>query len=111
MSSIHRVLKLLVSFPRVYVRLDKSASDQGVMYDLLLVIEVDSRLLVLLGASLVDLLGTRIFCSTVLTFLIKHGWIECKNEGLNAANHNTPCNVISAIKRHAFVQRSDVDIL
>ena len=72
MSSTHRVLKLLVPFPRVNVRLDRSASDQGVMSDLLLVLEVDSRLLVLLGASLVDLLGTRIFCSTTQTCFEKH---------------------------------------
>jgi len=47
----------------VYVRLDISSSDHGVISDLLLVlVDVDSRLDS--GGSLVDLLGTRIFCST-----------------------------------------------
>lgn len=57
----HRTLKLVVPL-RLYARFDMSVSDQGVMSDLLLVLEVDSRLDVLLGASLVDLLGTRILC-------------------------------------------------
>ena len=49
--------------PLVYVRFDMSSSDQGVISDLLLVlVDVESRLDT--GASLVDLLGTRIFCST-----------------------------------------------
>ena len=48
---------------RTYDLFDMSSSDQGVMSDLLLVlVDVDSRLDT--GASLVDLLGTLIFCSS-----------------------------------------------
>ncbi len=47
----------------MYVRFDVSSSDHGVISDLLLVlVDVESRLDS--GGSLVDLLGTRIFCST-----------------------------------------------
>jgi hypothetical protein len=56
-------LKLPVTLPLVYVRFDMSSFDHGVISDLLLVlVDVESRLDS--GGSLVDLLGTRIFCST-----------------------------------------------
>ena len=64
----HRTLNLVVPL-RLYARFDMSVSDQGVMSDLLLVLDVDSRLDVLLGASLVDLLGTHILCRTPKLFL------------------------------------------
>ncbi len=65
-----RTLKLLLTLPRVYVLLDMSSYDHGVMSDLLLVLVdvADSRLDK--GASLVDLLGTRIFCNTAEASLL-----------------------------------------
>lgn len=60
----HRLLKLPVTLLRAYDLFDMSSSDQGVMSDLLLVlVDVDSRLDG--GASLVDLLATLIFCSSI----------------------------------------------
>ena len=64
--AIQRLLKLPVALLRVYDLFDMPSSDQGVMSDLLLVlVDVDSRLGA--GASLVDLLGTLIFCSSRLS--------------------------------------------
>lgn len=69
---LYLTLKLPVTLPLVYVRFDMSSSDHGVISDLLLVlVDVESRLES--GGSLVDLLGTRIFCSTAQEQLAEIG--------------------------------------